>query len=122
MMDGVWPILWTHSLSRIFSCGYMRAGLHIVLEAQRVAHFMRAHEFEQAAHQIVRQRQLLRARIERPHLQEIPVALQVHDVVIELDVRVQNLARARVGNVRAHWRFRWWKAASGSRNSAHLPG
>ena len=41
MMDGVWPILLTHSLSRTFSCGYIGAGLHVVLEAQRVADFVR---------------------------------------------------------------------------------
>ena len=71
-----------------------------MLEAERVAHFVAHHVFQQAAHQIVGQRQLLRARIERPHLHEIPVARQVHHVVIELDVRVENLAGARVGNVR----------------------
>ena len=100
MIDGVCPILWTHSLSRIFSDRVHRAGLHVVLEAERVADFVRHHVFQQPAHQIVGQRQLLRARIERAHLHEVPVAGQVHHVVIELDVRVQNLAGARIGDVR----------------------
>ena len=46
----------------------------------------------QAAHQVVGQRQLLRARIERADLHEVPVARQVHDVVVELDVRLEDLA------------------------------
>ena len=58
------------------------------------------HVFQQAAHQVVGQRQFLRARIERAHLHEVPVAGQLHDVVIELDVRVQDLAGARVGDMR----------------------
>ena len=68
---------------------------------ERVADFVADHVFEQAAHQIVGQRQLRRARIERTHLHEIPVAGQVHDVVVELDVGVENLAGARIGDVRA---------------------
>ena len=81
--------------------GVHRAGLHVVLEAERVADFVRHDVFEQAAHQVVGQRQLLRARIERAHLHEVPVAGQVHDVVIELDVRVEDLAGARIADVRA---------------------
>ncbi len=93
MMEGVWPIFFSHCWIADFFFRVHGAGLHVVLQAERVADFVRDHEFEQPAHQVVGQRQLLRARIERAHLQEIPVALQVHDVVIELDVRIQNLAR-----------------------------
>ena len=77
------PLLVAHLLLRV-----ERAGLHIVLEAERVADFMRADILDETAHQIVRQGQLLRARVEWPDLQKVPVALQVHDVVIKLNVRV----------------------------------
>src|SRR5258708_5330294 len=42
------------------------------------------------------------AGIEGADLRKIPVALQVHDVVVELDVGVQNLASARIGHVRSY--------------------
>ena len=42
----------------------------------------------------------LRARIERTDLQEVPVARQVHHVVIELDVGLEDLAGARIVDVR----------------------
>ena len=58
-----------------------------MLEAERVADFVRHDVGEQLAHQVVGQRQRGRARIERADLHEVPVAQQVHDVVIELDVR-----------------------------------
>ena len=45
--------------------GIHRARLHVVLEAERVADFVRGDVFDQPAHQIVGQRQLRRARIER---------------------------------------------------------
>ena len=67
-----------------------------------MADFVRADKLEQAAHQIVRQRQLLRTRVERPYLQKVPIALQVHDVVVELDVRVEDFACARVRDTRPH--------------------
>ena len=44
---------------------------------------------------------VLRARIERADLHEVPVARQVHDVVVELDVRLEDLAGARIVHVRA---------------------
>ena len=81
--------------------GVFGTGLHVVLKADGVAHFVADYVFQQTAHQVIGQRQLLRARIERADLGEIPVAGQHHDVVIELDVRIEDLARARVGNMRA---------------------
>ena len=71
-----------------------------MLEAERVADFVRGDVLDQASHQIVGQRQRLRARIERADLDEVPVARQVHDVVVELDVRLENLAGARIVDVR----------------------
>ena len=59
-----------------------------MLESQRVAHFMRQDKFDQPTHEVVGQRELLGARVEWAHLQEIPIALQVHNVVIELNVRI----------------------------------
>jgi hypothetical protein len=60
MSDGVWPIAFTHAGSRICAMVYVELD---------VAH--------QLAHQIVGQRELRRARIERAHLDEIPVAREV---------------------------------------------
>ena len=91
----LYPLAVAHLLLRIH-----RTGFHVVLEAQGVSHFMGAHEFDQLAHQVVRQRQSLGAFVQRTRLQKIPGALQVHDVVIELNIRIQDLARARVVDVR----------------------
>ena len=78
-----------------------RARLHVVLEAEGVPHLVGHHVGEQLAHQRVRQRQRPGARVERPDLHEVPVAHQVHHVVMELDVRLQNLPGARVVHVGA---------------------
>ena len=72
-----------------------------MLEAERVADLVRHDVLNQLAHQVVGQRQRLRARVERTDLHEVPVAGQVHDVVVELDVRLENLAAARIVDVRA---------------------
>src|SRR5580704_13344385 len=63
---------------------------------------MRQDELDEPSHEFVRQRKLLRARVERAHLQEVPVTLQIHHVVIELNVRIENLAGAWIADVRAH--------------------
>src|SRR6266540_477571 len=76
-----------------------RTALHVVLESERVADLVRDDEAQQFAHQVVGQRQFLRARVERPHLREVPVALEVQDVVVHLNVRLEYLAGARVVNV-----------------------
>ena len=80
--------------------GVHGTGLHIVLEPERVADFVGDDVFQQAAHQVVREGQFLGSRIERAHLDEVPVPGQVHDVVIELDVGVEDLAGAGVADVR----------------------
>jgi hypothetical protein len=72
-----------------------------VLKAEGVADFMRGHELEQPAHQVIGERQLAGARIERAGLHEVPIPLEVHDVVIELDVGVQDLAGPWISDVRA---------------------
>jgi hypothetical protein len=87
------PVLVANLLERVHG-----TGLHIVLKAQRVADFVSRDVFEEAAHQFIGKGEFLRARIERAHLDEIPVAGQVHDVVIELNVRVEDLAGARVAD------------------------
>ena len=83
-------VLWIH-----------RTSLHVVLKTERVANFVRHDEFKQTSHQIIGQRELLSTRIERACLQEIPRPLQVHDVVIELNVGFEDLSSARIVNVRA---------------------
>ena len=75
-----------------------------------------------AAHQIVGQRQRLRARIERADLDEVPVARQVHDVVVELDVRLEDLAACADRGCAGPTRSRSSTAASGSPSSARPPG
>ena len=77
-----------------------RARLHVVLEAERVADLVRDDVLHEFPHQIVGHRQRLRAGIERPGLREVPRPLEVHDVVVHLDVRLEDLARARVADVR----------------------
>ena len=71
-----------------------------MLEPERVADLVGSDVLDQPAHEIVGQRQRLGARIERPDLHEVPVARQVHDVVVELDVGFENLADTRVVDVR----------------------
>src|ERR1035441_8508359 len=74
-----------------------------VLEAEGMAYFVGDNVLQEPAHQVVGKRQLLGARIERANLHEVPVAGQVHDVVIELDVGIEDLAGARVAEIgRAH--------------------
>ena len=90
------PLGVAHPLVRV-----ERARLHVVLEAEGVAHLVGHHVGEQLAHQVVWQGQRARARVEGPHLHEVPVAQQVHDVVVELDVGLENLPRARVVHVGA---------------------
>ena len=53
------------------------------------------------AQQAAARRDMRVALIERADLDEVPVAGQVHDVVIELDVGVEDLAGAGVADVRA---------------------
>ena len=102
--------------------GIHRAGLHVVLEAERVADLVRGDVLDQPAHQVVGQRQLLGARVERADLDEVPVAGQVHDVVIELDVRLENLAGARVVDVRARGVLDRRGQPADRPSSARLPG
>ena len=71
-----------------------------MLETKRVSDLVRDDVFDQATHQIVGQGKFFCSRVQRTNLQEIPVALQVHDVVVILNVRLENLAGARIGNVR----------------------
>jgi hypothetical protein len=66
-----------------------------------VAHFVRRDVFDQAAHHLVGERQRLGARIERADLDEVPVAREVHDVVVELDVGLENLTAAWIVDVRS---------------------
>ena len=72
--------------------GIQRTRLHVVLEPQRVTDFMGHDVLKQTPHQIVRQRKRFRTWIERSDLDEVPVANQVHHVVIELNVGFEDFA------------------------------
>src|SRR2546421_12841794 len=74
---------------------------HVVLQAKSVADLMRQYILQQAAHERVGERKRLRSRIERADLNEVPVANQVHYVVIELNVRLEDFTGARIRNMRA---------------------
>ena len=90
------PLPVAHLLDRVH-----RARLHVVLEAKRVTHFVGNDVANQLAHEIVRKRKPLRTRIERSDLDEVPVLHQVLYVVIELDVGLEDLARAGIVDVGA---------------------
>ncbi len=76
------------------------AALLVVLVAQGVAHLVSHHELDQPAHQRIGERPHPGPGIEVPHLGEVPGPLEVHDVVVHVDVGLQDLARARVVHVR----------------------
>ena len=67
-----------------------------------MADFVRDDVAQHLAHDLLRQRQLLRARIERPDLGEIPGLGQAQHVVPEDRVRGNHFAAARVDHRRAH--------------------
>jgi hypothetical protein len=71
-----------------------------VLEAERVPDFVGGDVLDQPAHEVVGKRQRLRPRVERTGLDEVPIPGQVHHVVVELDVRFQNLAAPWIVDVR----------------------
>ena len=83
-----------------------RTRFHVVLEAKRVSNLMCEHVLQQPAHYLIRYRKLLDSRIQVADLEEIPGLSQVHYVVIELDVRIEDLARTRIADVRAGGIFR----------------
>ena len=62
--------------------------------------FVRCNEFNETSHQGVGKRERLCAFVEMTHLREIPVALQVHEVVVHLHIGVNDLAGARIGRTR----------------------
>ena len=78
-----------------------RAGLHVVLEAERMADLVSNDVFDKLSHQVVRHREFLCTRIKCPDLREVPRTLKIHDVVIHLNVRLEDLACSRIVDVRA---------------------
>src|SRR5262245_34932115 len=78
-----------------------RTRFHVVLESERMSDFMGDDVTKQFPHEIVGKRKLSRSRVQRTNLKEVPVLLKILDVVIELDVRFENLTRSRVVNVGA---------------------
>ena len=70
-------------------------------EAERVADFVCGDELHEASHEGIGERERLRALVEVAHLREVPLALEVHDVVIHLHVGVDDLAAARIHGARS---------------------
>ncbi len=75
--------------------------VEVVVEPQCVAYLVGGDEPDQLAHLGVTERHLLRVRVRGRRLHEVPVPQQVHDVVEPADVGLQDLAAARVVDVRA---------------------
>jgi hypothetical protein len=80
------------------------AGLEVVGQAEGVADLVGHDVEEDIAHDLVGDGQGLGARVERPGLGPIPVAGELLDVVVDLDVGFEDLAAPRVGNV-GPWRW-----------------
>ena len=66
-----------------------------------MADFVSHDHLNGAAHGVVRQRQAAGAGIEVGGLDEAPVAGQIQHVLVELDIGVEDFARARIADVRA---------------------
>ena len=79
-----------------------RAALEVVREAEGVADFVRGDELHEASHERIGERERLRALVEMADLREVPLALEVHDVVIHLHVGVDDLAGARIHGAGSH--------------------
>ena len=95
------PVLVQESLVANLFQRVDRAGLHIVLKPECVPHLVSEHEAQQFSHEVIGERKLLCARIECSDLNEVPVFLQVLNVVVELDICLENLAGPRIVDVRA---------------------
>ena len=54
----------------------------------------------------------LRARIEWRDLREVPVAREIQDIVMNADRAIEDLAAARIMDVRADRRSQSWRATS----------
>ena len=72
----------------------------VVAQAERVAHLMRRHKANQVAHQSIVKDHFAGTRIAGRGLNEVPVAQQLHHVVVPVDVAFENFARAGVAHMR----------------------
>ena len=81
--------------------GILRAGLEVVGEAQGVAHLVGHHVGQEVAHEVIGQPEPLGPLVQRGDLGEVPVPLELQDVVVEHDVRLQDLSGAGVADVGA---------------------
>ncbi len=75
--------------------------LHVVLQPDRVPDLVGRHEADQLTHQLVAELDAAGLRVHRRGLDEEPVPQEVHDVVVPLDVRLQDVSRPRIVDVRA---------------------
>lgn len=81
--------------------GHGAGGAEIVAQAKGVAHFVAADEAHQLAHEFGVVLHFLSGFVEVAGLYHVPIVNQGHDVVIPADVALQNLAGARVVDLRA---------------------
>ena len=80
--------------------GERRRGDHVVLQAERVADFVRDHLTHRLAHQLFRDVERAGGRVGRTRLHHQPIAVRAHVVVIPRDLAVDDLARARIVRMR----------------------
>src|SRR6185295_18071259 len=80
-------------------CG---VALEIMAQPQRMSDFVRDHVAQHFTDDIVRQGQLLRFRIQRRHLGEVPGLYESQDVMPEDGMRGDDFAAARIDYRRAH--------------------
>jgi len=72
------------------------ARLHVVGKPDRVSHLVGHHILDEPSHQGIGQGEVASSRIERAHLDEVPVPQEVHDVVIHVHFALEDLPGARV--------------------------
>ena len=77
------------------------AGAHVVRQAQGVAYLVSGHEADELAHDRVVEFHLAGGRVDGGRLYEVPIAQQVHHVVVPENVALQDLAGAGVVDVRS---------------------
>jgi protein-tyrosine-phosphatase len=72
-----------------------------VREAERVPDLMRSDVQEQLTHEVVREGKILSAGVRGAGLHNIPVPCEVHHVMEEADIRIEDLSRPRITDVGA---------------------
>ena len=81
--------------------GRGKRGAHVVAQTQRVAHLVRGDEADELAHELLVELHRAGPLVRRGTLHHVPLRQQVHHLVKPADVALDDLARARVADVRA---------------------